>query len=490
MQWMMRKLRRGFPPRCWGIFLVWAVLCGTRVVSATAEAQRVRFPTASLSTQNQPPTGGTNPSQGIWATTSPGTTIQPTAPATSGSVYSAPTTSGGVYGSQAQPVTPGTPAPVPGQSGVYGAAPAPQGNDAIPSPWSVPPPAAPPSATAPPALNYPPGQVPSYAPAGPGVAPGPGAIYQGATPPPSNWDPYAAPGTGTQSVFPQGGIFPGVGGQDFYNTMIKFRESTGFRFTWIPGNGGSELGVDDLELYSTFAFPFLSTAGPPLRVTPGFTFHWWNGPISSALPQSQDMPSVTYDAYLDAAWNPQLTPVLGGELSFRIGVYSDFKRVTADSLRFQGTGYLTLNMTPNWKLKGGVMYLDRVRIKMLPAGGAIWVDNASDPSMEISILFPNPRFAMRLPRSVGADIWWYVRGDYGGDSWTIKRTSGINAGATERVDYNDLRLATGLDFYRMRGLRGYIEVGLAFSRELVYEAGWTDKFKPNSAVFLGGGLAF
>ena len=147
-------------------------------------------------------------------------------------------------------------------------------------------------------------------------------------------------------------------------------------------------------------------------------------------------------------------------------------------------------MTPNWKLKGGVVYLDRVRIKMLPAGGAIWVDNASDPSMEISILFPNPRFAMRLPRSVGADIWWYVRGDYGGDSWTIKRTSGVNAGATERVDYNDLRLATGLDFYRMRGLRGYVEVGLAFSRELVYEAGWTDKFKPNSAVFLGGGLAF
>lgn len=341
--------------------------------------------------------------------------------------------------------------------------------------------------TPPGGLNYPPGQVPYYAPAGPGVAPTPGAVYQGTTPPPPAWDPYAVPGNPSPSVFPQGGIFPGVQGQSFYNTMIRFREATGFRFTWI---GGSDLGVDDLELYSTFAFPFLTTAGPPLRVTPGFAFHWWDGPISTALPESPDMPAVTYDAYLDAAWNPQLSPVLGGELNMRIGVYSDFRRVTSDSLRFQGAGLLTLALTPNWKLKGGVIYLDRVRLKMLPAGGAIWVDNPSNPTMELALFFPSPRFAMRLPQQTMGDVWWYIRGDYGGGSWTIKRTSGANIGATEQVDYNDLRLATGFEFYRLRGLRGYAEVGLAFSRELVYEAGWTDKYKPDASVILSGGLAF
>lgn len=476
----MRRRLDEHPGGLWAcVAAVLTLFLGAR--PGDAYGQRVRFPTASLTAQGAPDTGSQPSGFGSSATgTGSGASTQGVTPP--GSVYGAAQApySGGIP--QSQPTTQVPPAGPPVSPGP---------GEQLPSPWNVAPSPVPQGSTgAPGALNFPAGQVPYYGPAGPGVAPAPGAVLQGATPPPSTWDPYAAPGTGPQSVFPQGGIFPGVSGQDLYSNMIKFREATGFRFTWIAGNGGSELGVDDLELYSTFAIPFLTTAGPPLRVTPGFAFHWWNGPESSVLPQSQDMPSVTYDAYLNAAWSPQITPVLGGDLSFRIGVYSDFKRVTGDSLRFQGAGFLTLAMTPNWKLKGGVIYLDRVRIKMLPAGGAIWVDNPTDPSMEISILFPNPRFAMRLPRSTMADVWWYVRGDYGGDTWTIKRTSGINAGATEKVDYNDLRVATGLDFYRLRGLRGYVEVGLAFSRELVYEAGWTDKFKPNSAVFLGAGLAF
>jgi len=289
-------------------------------------------------------------------------------------------------------------------------------------------------------------------------------------------------------VFPQGAIFPGLQTNDFINSAIKFREAVGMRCTLIPDS--SHLGIDDVELFATFAFPFLRTDGPPLRVTPGFAFHWWSGPVSTLDPASADMPPTTYDAYLDAAWEPSITPTLGGELDFRIGVYSDFRKVTSGSLRFQGRGLLTLALSPNWKLKGGVMYLDRVRVKTLPTGGAIWVDNPNDPSMEISILFPNPRFAMRIPQASAADWWWYVRGDYGGGSWTIKRTSGINAGAGEQVDYNDVRLATGLESYRLRGFRGYAELGISFSRELVYEAGLTDQVKPSTALFFSGGLAF
>lgn len=453
-------------------------------------AQRVRFPTASLSAsatqQDGGATSGTQSS--IYQQTPAPSTYAPgtSAPTTSGTVAPNGISSGVVV--PAPGVSPATGLPATAGVSPYPGAPA----EAYPSPWAPLPGTPSAAATAPPGtgINYPAGQVPYYAPAGPGVAPAPGAVYQGATPPPPNWDPYAVPGQASPSVFPQGGIFPGVQGGDFYNTMIKFREATGFRYTWIAGDGEGELGVNDLELFSTFAFPFLSSTGAPLRVTPGFAFHWWNGPQSSPIPQSQDMPPVTYDAYLDAAWNPQITQVLGGELSFRIGVYSDFKRVRSDSIRLQGTGLLTLTLTPNWKIKGGVMYLDRVRVKMLPAGGAIWVDNPSDPSMEISFLFPNPRFAMRLPQRTTADVWWYVRGDYGGDTWTIKRTSGINVGAIELVDYNDVRVATGLEFYRLRGMRGYLEAGISFSRELVYEAGWTDKYKPDTAVFLGAGLAF
>ncbi len=395
-------------------------------------AQRVRFPTTSVnSAQDGGDAYGSSGSvyqrspTGTTGTTAPSYT-SPGAPAY-GSTTTAPTT-----GTYAAPTysAPGTAAGTPYPSGA---------TSAVPSPWDSSPATSPPpyspgtGASALPPPNYPPGSVPYYAPGGPTVAPGPGAPYAATGVPPPSWDPYATPGTGPSSVFPQGGIFPGLQTNDFVNSAIKFREAVGFRYTYIPGS--SHLGVNDLDLFATFAFPFLRTDGPPLRVTPGFAFHWWSGPESTLDPASPDMPPTTYDAYLDAAWEPSITPVLGGELDFRIGVYSDFRKVTSDSLRFQGRGLLSLALTPNWKIKGGVMFLDRVRVRTLPTGGAIWVDNPNDPSMEISILFPNPRFAMRIPQASSADWWWYVRGDYGGDSWTVKRTSGINAGAAEQVDY-------------------------------------------------------
>lgn len=445
--------------------------------------QRVRFPTtaAGLSQDGYDASGG---SGSVYQRSPTGSTAAPSAPGSG-----TPGTSGpGTTSANPAPGTyaaPGTGSSVPYTPGV---------TSGVPSPWDGAPPPAVPSygpgmgTSAIPPPSYPPGSVPYYAPGGPTVAPGPGAPYAATGVPPPSWDPYATPGSGPSSVFPQGGIFPGLQTNDFVNSAMKFREAVGFRYMWIPDS--SHLGVNDVDLFATFAFPFLRTDGPPLRVTPGFTFHWWSGPESTLDPASPDMPPTTYDAYLDAAWEPSITPVLGGELDFRIGVYSDFRKVTSDSLRFQGRGLLSLALTPNWKIKGGVMYLDRVRVKTLPTGGAIWVDNPNDPSMEISILFPNPRFAMRLPQASSADWWWYVRGDYGGDSWTIKRSSGINAGAAEQVDYNDIRLATGLEFYRLRGFRGYAELGISFSRELVYEAGFTDQVKPSSALFFGGGLAY
>lgn len=450
--------------------------------------QRVRFPTTAVGSSQD---GGDayGGSGSVYQRSPTGTTGAPAAPS-----YTSPASPG--YGATPTTPTPGTySAPAYSAPGTAAGTPYPSGGtSAVPSPWDAPPPtSAPPyapgtGASAIPPPNYPPGSVPYYAPGGPTVAPGPGAPYAATGVPPPSWDPYATPGTGPSSVFPQGGIFPGLQTNDFVNSAIKFREAVGFRYTYIPNS--SRLGVNDLDLFATFAFPFLRTDGPPLRVTPGFTFHWWSGPESTLDPASPDMPPTTYDAYLDAAWEPSITPVLGGELDFRIGVYSDFRKITSDSLRFQGRGLLSLALTPNWKIKGGVMFLDRVRVKTLPTGGAIWVDNPNDPSMEISILFPNPRFAMRIPQTSSADWWWYVRGDYGGDSWTIKRTSGINVGAAEQVDYNDIRLATGLEFYRLRGFRGYAELGISFSRELVYEAGFTDQVKPGSTLFFGGGLAF
>ena len=52
--------------------------------------------------------------------------------------------------------------------------------------------------------------------------------------------------------------------------------------------------------------------------------------------------------------NPQPTDWLGAELSFRIGVYSDFVQVVVRSIRYTGTGLAVLNFSPSFKIKAGV----------------------------------------------------------------------------------------------------------------------------------------
>ncbi|HID77882.1 MAG TPA: hypothetical protein EYP56_18030 [Planctomycetaceae bacterium] len=270
---------------------------------------------------------------------------------------------------------------------------------------------------------------------------------------------------------------------------MRFRQEVRFEHTWMPGDGPEELGIHDFHLHGTFAIPFLYNTETPLLVTPGFGLHLWNGPSSPTA----DMPPRTFDAYLDAAWNPQLSALLGGELGFTVGVHSDFSRVVNESIRYRGRGLLTLAFSPSFTVKAGVIYLDRVRVKILPAGGLIWVP-AGNPDVRFEVLFPNPRLAIRLTTDSRNTEWWlYARGEYGGGSWTVRRAIDLDgdgvANDIDEVDYNDLRFAVGLEFDSYTGLDGLAEIGLAFERELFYRSS-TPTFRPNPTVFVGGQLAF
>ncbi len=118
--------------------------------------------------------------------------------------------------------------------------------------------------------------------------------------------------------------------------------------------------------------------------------------------------------------------------------------------------------------------------KLLPAGGLVWTPNANT---KFEILFPDPKLAWRL-RQVGNMEWWvYGRGEYGGDSWTISTPTGVI-----ETDYNDYRVAIGMEFDDNRRWDGYFEVGHSFERE-IYRLGAT-RMTPNSTVFVGAGLAY
>jgi hypothetical protein len=376
---------------------------------------------------------------------------------------------------------------------------APAGSTAAPSGAAAAPPsstyAAPPSTYAPPASPYAP-PASSYV---PGAATAPGSTYApGATTAPSSpypaggptaalqgtitpWDPYATPQGQVPSASGEGpvyGEFPHAGPP----TSPRVFQGVAFDYLWMAGNNG-QLGINDLGLSATFALPFFYNRQTPILVTPGFAIHYWNGPVHTA-PGAFDMPPQTFDAYLDLAWNPQVTQRFGGELGFRVGVYSDFEKVVTDSVRLQGRGLAVLSLSDRFQVKFGVWYIDRNLVKILPAGGFIWKPN---DDVRFEVLFPNPKLAQRLTTWGTTEWWWYVSGDYGGGAWTITRQDGF----LDAVDYNDLRVALGLEFFALSGMQGYFEVGLAFDRELYYRSRIPAAFyRPDSTVFLRAGISY
>lgn len=274
-------------------------------------------------------------------------------------------------------------------------------------------------------------------------------------------------------------------------SMTKFLQRVSVDYDWFAGNGENQLGINDMVFGATFSLPLFKNIETPFLITPGFGLHLWSGPVS-VPPVPADMPGQTYDAFLDTAWAPQILPWLGADLAFRIGIYSDFSQVTGSSLRYTGRGLAVIKISPSVNLKAGIFYLDRVKIKMLPAGGLVWTPN---PDIYFNILFPNPKVARRLT-TWGTTEWWiYGAGEYGGGTWTVKRDSGLvppvaSDGTFEPVDYNDIRIAGGVEFKGMRQFTGYFEVGLSCSRELVYQNGLPDAYYPNNTVYLGAGMAY
>ncbi len=335
----------------------------------------------------------------------------------------------------------------------------------------------------------------------PGPAPGgtpPIATFnQTIQSPPANWDPYATPGSQPSTLVPQDPYFPGgMSGPPGPSiaTMQRLIDEYRLDYVWMPGNSSNEFGINDADASVTFAVPFLYNSQEPLLVTPGFAIHAWNGPHSTGL-DSAEMPGQAFDAYLQGAWNPTVTDWLSGELSMRVGVYSDFEKITGQAIRYTGRGAAVLKFSPSFNIKAGVWYLDRVRVKLLPIGGVVWEPN---PDWRFDIVFPEPKIARRLSNYGNTQWWMYVRGEYGGGSWEITRYNvDLNGNMLDddgpildQVDYNDMRVAFGFEFLNDCSISGLFEVGLAFERELYYRRTPPKQFDLNSTVFVRGGLTY
>lgn len=245
------------------------------------------------------------------------------------------------------------------------------------------------------------------------------------------------------------------------------------------GNRG--LGITDVGLDAAFALPVFSNPNP-LFITPGFTYSSWNGPSSGHFFGSPDLPPNAYAAYLDASWHPQITSWFSADLDARVGVYSDFGALNGFSIRELGRGLGIITFSPQWQVAAGVWYLDRLTVKILPAGGVIWTPNADT---RFALLFPNPKLSRRLFTLGNTDVWGYLAGEYGGGRWTIRRADG----SSDVVQLDDLRALAGLEFFAFGGMRGNAEIGYVFDRHIIYRSG-TPWAHPTDTVLFRLGLTY
>jgi hypothetical protein len=343
--------------------------------------------------------------------------------------------------------------------------------------WTTPPGAAPTFTTPAPAAATPPTFDPYAAPlSSPTPAP-----YSPYAPSPYAPAPYASPYSA-----PPGALYPeGIQSPQLmppgssWQQPLRFLQDARLRWGWLAPMGSNSLGLNQVDTMASFAVPFFKTTSP-LVITPGFSIYFWDGPVTEA-PAFADLPARTYDAYLDTAWYPQINSWLGAQVGVRIGAYTDFNTFNTQSIRVMGRGLGLVNITPTLQLAAGVVYIDRLLIKLFPAGGLIWTPN---PDARYEFLFPIPRLSRRITTIGNTDVWLYGWGEYGGGSWTAQRT-----GMNDQFDYNDIRFGAGLEGFGYRGLHSYFEVAYVFNREILYRSG-TPNYYPSDTVMLRAGLDY
>jgi hypothetical protein len=403
------------------------VLAALIVRAGPLLAQTIQFP-QSPPPASLPPTLNTAPGVGGAITATPAAPINPY---TGTSAISAPFDPYSPSGSAAYQFWSTTPPS--NASGVFGQAPV--------SPYGATTPLAPPA-----------GSFPTYGPPPPGAT----------TPPPSY-------------IFPQG-----TGQQFDLSQSIRFIQDLRFRNTYVGGGDDpNDVGINDSEFAVSFTVPNFLTTGQPLFISPAFALHLWDGPSM----MDADLPPNAYSAYLDAQWATDPNLQLGVELGFRIGVYTDFKTMNENSLRIQGLGLGVFRLTPTISAKIGAMYLDRNKIKILPAGGVLWTPT---PQVKFDIFFPQPRLSAYLTTVGKYELWWYLAGEYGGGAWTIERADGTS----DDIDINDIRVSAGLDWTGPKGLNIFVEGGFVFKRQVIYVVTPSDSFDPGDTYMVRAGISF
>ncbi len=294
----------------------------------------------------------------------------------------------------------------------------------------------------------------------------------------------AGDGESRRPLFSRGFLGGNDDGGLFSEQLLDAAGQVRFRYSWLPGGHNvNSLDVNDVDLSLPIEVPDFLGSSQPWYLIPTFGLHLWDGPAAGA-----DLPGRAYSAAVDTYFRSDPSQRMGVELGVGVGIYTDFKTLTFHSLRVTGRGLFHLRLTPDTVLKGGVWYLGRNNVRLLPAVGFVWTPNQQT---RWDVFFPEPRLSQYMTTVNDMDVWWYLGGEYGGGSWTIERSSGFS----DRVDLNDVRLSVGLEWGAPEAMEsgsrlGFLEAGLVFDRQIRYVATPSEDFSPKSTIYLRIGFGY
>jgi hypothetical protein len=246
---------------------------------------------------------------------------------------------------------------------------------------------------------------------------------------------------------------------------------------WIGNaNNPNDLGVTEVETFLTVALP-APIVEWPLLITPGYNMIFLDGPSVT------DLPPRLNTAYLDFMWLPTIVHRWTLLLSVAPSVFTDFQSSDPDMFRVTGKALVLYDWFPGrLKAIGGLLYLGRDDVTILPAGGVIWTP--SDWT-RFELLFPKPKLAVRFNVGLGYEDWFYGTAEFGGNTWSIERLSGL----PDKVTYLDYRAVFGIE-RKLDGGAGYrLEGGYVFGREITFASGLGD-FNPQDSFILRGGITY
>lgn len=289
--------------------------------------------------------------------------------------------------------------------------------------------------------------------------------------------PYAGSPEAGQFAFGPNGYQPfRIGGQGRADVFYMAKEKT-------ERDDLGRFGISGLNAEAEYTN--ISGLGWIFSFTQQFGVRWWDGPRGPV-----GLPGDVYRIGWDFEWatpKHELGP-WGLALGFNPSINSSFEgALSSDAYQWDVRGYATYEISPELLLAGGAGLWDRVRDRVVPYAGFVWLPN---DRWEFRILFPESQINYFLGNHGAMAQWLYLRGEYRVEAYEVLAGSDIpNTRSMEQVEIEDWRILFG---YQTDGgfCAGFVEAGWVFGRDVAFGRGTQPGFDVTSGFIARTGIRF